>query len=83
MSKRLLRLFPPFQQSSLTPLVAQAVNVIRRDNRTLFGHLESLDGDSLLLRDQRSHPHRLQLADVAEIIYDQKSGIFPKIDEPL
>ena len=83
MSKLLLRLFPPFGQDTLTSLVARDINIVRRDDRTLFGRLESLDGDSLLLRDLRSHPHRLQLAEVAEIIYDQKARIFPKIDEPL
>ncbi len=83
MSKRLLRLFPPFDQGSLAPIVTQDINVVRRDDRTLFGRLESLDGDSLLLRDLRSHPHRVPLVEVAEIIYDQKSRIFPKIAEPL
>ena len=83
MSKRLLRLFPPFPLSVLTPLLAQDINVVRRDDRTVFGRLEAVDGDSLLLRDLRSHPHRVQLADVAEIIFDQKSKIFPKIAEPL
>jgi len=59
------------------------INVVLRDNRTIFGCLESIGAHSLLLRDLRSHPHRVQLTDVAEIIYDQKSKIFPKIAEPL
>ncbi len=73
MSKRLLRLFPTFSQDLLTPLVARDINVVRRDDHTLYGCLESVDADSLLLRDLRSHAHHVQLADVAEIIYDQKS----------
>ncbi len=82
MSKRLLRLFPPFQ-NLLTPLLAANINVVQRDGRTLFGCLEKLEMDSLILRDLRAHPHRVQLADVAEIIFDRKSEIFPKIDESL
>ncbi len=82
-SKRLRRLFPPFVQDALKPLVPQEVNVVRRDGRTIFGRLEVFEDDSLLVRDLRSHPHKVQLADIAEIIYDQKSEIFPKIDEPL
>ncbi|MFB9294160.1 hypothetical protein [Persicitalea jodogahamensis] len=82
MSKRLLRLFPPFQEG-LPPLLAAKINIVQRDGRTLFGHLEKLEADSLVLRDLRSHPHRVQLADVAEIIFDRKSEIFPKIDESL
>lgn len=83
MSKRLLRLFPPFDQGLLAPIVTQDINVVQRDDRTLFGCLESVDADSLMLRDLRNYAHHVQLADVAEIIYDQKSRIFPKIDEPL
>jgi len=83
MSKRLLRLFPPFPLSVLTPLVTHDISVVQRDNRTIFGRLEAVGGDSLLLHDLRSHPHQVQLADVAEIIYDQKSKIFPKIAEPV
>ncbi|WP_373514745.1 hypothetical protein [Persicitalea sp.] len=81
MSKRLLRLFPPFTQDSLALILARDINAVRRDGRTLFGSLESFDGDSLLLRDLRSHPHRILFTNIAEIIYDQKAETIPKIGE--
>ena len=81
MSKRLLRLFPNDIPDTIPQLIGREINVVQRDGRTLFGTLESSDGTSLLLRDLRSHPHEVRLAEIAEVVYDQKAKAGPNADE--
>lgn len=82
MSKRLIRIFAPELPDRLATLAGTELNVILYRGNAIFGVLESHDNHTLLLRDFRYHPHRLPLADIVEIIYDQKAKIFPKTGTP-
>ncbi len=71
MSKRLLRIFPGSIATALPDLLGVEVNVVCRDDRTVFGRLSSFSDGSLIINDLRGHAHRILVTEVAEIVHDK------------
>lgn len=74
MSKRLIRIFAPTLLSSLPKFINQEVNVVQRTGHTVFGTLESFTDKLVIVKDSRSHVHKIDLAGVDEIIVDHQSA---------
>lgn len=73
MSKRLVRIFASQLPERLSSLLKTEVNVVLYKGNTIFGRLENIAPDSLLVRDLRNHAHRIALSDVEVVIYDHHS----------
>jgi len=49
------------------------VNAVPRSGNTCFGKLKSVSAEFLTILDTREHTHILAIADIFEVIYDEKS----------
>lgn len=71
MSKRLVRIFPVAIPAALPALLGMDINVVCRDDRTVFGQLASFSVEGLEIQDSRGHAHRILSSEIAEIIHDE------------
>lgn len=71
MSKRLVRLASNEVQGSVSKLQGKDLNVVVYSGQTYFGQMISFSEGVFILKDFRSHEHRLNLSDIEKIIYDQ------------
>jgi len=49
------------------------LNAISRSGNTCFGKLMSVTTEFLTILDTRQHTHKFALADIFEVVYDEKS----------
>ena len=72
--KRQLRIFRTDLAKHLATLPGREANVLLTNQTTLHGYIEKAEDDALLLRDLRRKPHRLNFADIEEIMLDRETA---------
>jgi hypothetical protein len=73
MSKRLIRLGNKEISANISKLQDKDLHVIAVSGQTYFGQMISCTDDVFVLKDLRSHEHRLALSDIERVIYDQEA----------
>lgn len=74
MSKRLVRLSNKEILANLSKIQDKELNVVAFSGQTYFGQFVSCSEDLFVVKDFRSHEHRLALNDIEKVIYDQEAS---------
>ena len=74
MSKRLTRINKPEEFRKLEKASGIEINAVLQNGNTHFGRLQSVDNDFMIMKDMRSHTHKIAFSNLYEIVIDTESN---------
>jgi small nuclear ribonucleoprotein (snRNP)-like protein len=73
MGKRLVRLFQKDLLANIPRMIDRRLDIVMQNNTTIHGTLLSFTGNEIIIKDFISRKHKVNPAEIAEIIWDEEA----------